>query len=50
MQTFLAEHPHLLVQYMRYGHGRWVVPQQRLGAELVTDFVIGGQPPKTDPA
>jgi hypothetical protein len=43
MQKFLAAHPELLIQYLGGGHGRWVIPQKRLGAEYVPDFVIGEQ-------
>ena len=31
----------MLVQHLGGGHGRWVIPQKRLGAEFVPDFVIG---------
>jgi len=31
----------LLIQHLGGGHGRWVIPRQRLGAEHITDFVIG---------
>lgn len=41
MQRHLANHPVLLVQHLGGGHGRWVIPQKRLGGEYVTDFVIG---------
>jgi hypothetical protein len=41
MQTYLAAHPELLIQHFGGGHGRWVIPQKRLGAEYVPDFVIG---------
>jgi hypothetical protein len=41
MQSVLAAHPELLVQHLGGGHGRWVIPQKRLGAEYVPDFVIG---------
>jgi hypothetical protein len=41
MQTFLAMHRHLLAEHLGGGHCRWVVPQPRLGAELVPDFLIG---------
>lgn len=26
---------------MRSGHGEWIIPQKRLGAEYVPDFVLG---------
>ncbi len=41
LQSFLEENPMLLIQHLGGGHGRWVVPRQRLGAEHVTDFMIG---------
>jgi hypothetical protein len=40
MQSYLEEHPLLLIQHLGGGHGRWVIPQQRLGGQFVTDFVI----------
>lgn len=40
LQLFLQEHPALLVQALSGGHGRWVIPQLRLGAHHVTDFMI----------
>jgi Domain of unknown function (DUF4263) len=41
LQAFFEGHPNLLIQHIGGGHGRWVVPQKRLGSEFVTDFVIG---------
>jgi Domain of unknown function (DUF4263) len=41
LQQFLSEHPLLLATQMGGGHGRWVIPKQRLGCEYVTDFVVG---------
>lgn len=41
LQTFLARNPRFLVQHLGGGAGRWVIPQKRLGAEYVPDFVIG---------
>jgi hypothetical protein len=41
IQQFLQGRPQLLCAYMRSGHGEWVLPQKRLGAEYVPDFVIG---------
>jgi antiviral defense system Shedu protein SduA len=41
MQEFLQAHPVYLIQHLGGGHGRWVIPQKRLGAEYVTDFIIG---------
>lgn len=43
MQAFLAQHPELLIQHLGGGHGRWVLPQKRLGSEHVPDFIIGEQ-------
>lgn len=40
LQTHLATYPLLLAQHLGGGHGRWVIPQKRLGAEYVPDFVI----------
>lgn len=40
MQRYLEKHPLMLIQHMGGGHGRWVIPQKRLGSEFVTDFVI----------
>jgi hypothetical protein len=40
MQKFLERFPLLLVQHLGGGHGRWVLPQKRLGSEYVPDFVI----------
>jgi hypothetical protein len=31
----------VLIQHLRGGHGRWVIPKKRLGSEHVTDFLIG---------
>lgn len=41
LQRFIARNPRLLVQHLRGGGGRWVIPQKRLGSEYVPDFVIG---------
>ncbi len=41
IQSFLQLNPILLLQHLGGGHGRWVIPKQRLGAEYVTDFLIG---------
>jgi hypothetical protein len=40
LQRYLV-HPLMLIQQLGGGHGRYVVPKQRLGSEYVTDFVIG---------
>lgn len=40
LQQFLQQHPEILVQVLNGGHGRWSIPQKRLGSEHVTDFVI----------
>jgi hypothetical protein len=40
VQSVLATRPVLLSQILRGGHGRWVIPQPRLGAELVPDFLL----------
>lgn len=41
IQQFLQENPKCLIQHLGGGHGRWVIPKQKLGSEHVTDFVIG---------
>ncbi len=41
IQKFLEDHPHVLIEHLGGGHGRWVIPQKRLGSEFVPDFVIG---------
>lgn len=41
IQQFLQAHPKYLIQHLGGGHGRWIIPKQRLGAEHVTDFMIG---------
>ena len=41
IQQFLQNRPALLVQHLGGGHGRWVIPKQKLGAEHVTDFLVG---------
>jgi len=40
MQSYLEEHPLMLIQHLGGGHGRWVIPHQKLGVQFVTDFVI----------
>ncbi len=40
LQQHLEEHPILLIQHLGGGHGRYVLPQKRLGAEYVPDFMI----------
>jgi hypothetical protein len=41
MQRLLTRRAVLLVQHLPGGHGRWVIPQKRLGSECVIDFLIG---------
>ena len=41
IQRFLEAHPLFLTQQISGGSGAWVIPQKRLGAEHVTDFMIG---------
>ena len=41
LQRYLEANPFLLIQHLGGGHGRWVIPQKRLGAEHVPDFIIG---------
>lgn len=40
VQQLLQSNPHFLIQHLGGGHGRWVLPKQKLGAEHVTDFLI----------
>lgn len=40
IQQFLQANPKFLIQHLGGGHGRWVIPKQKLGAEHVTDFLI----------
>lgn len=40
IQQFLQLNPHILIQHLGGGHGLWVIPKQKLGAEHVTDFLI----------
>lgn len=41
LQKFLAVNPMLLAQQLGGGHGRWVIPQKRLGCQFVPDFMVG---------
>lgn len=41
MQKFLLNNPRCLVGHLGGGHGRWVLPQFRLGSEYVADFILG---------
>ena len=41
LQKVLTKSPILLVQDLRGGHGRWVIPKKKLGSEYVTDFLVG---------
>jgi hypothetical protein len=40
LQGYLERHPEMLIQHLGGGHGRWVVPQVRLGSQHVPDFLI----------
>lgn len=40
LQKFLTENKIFLVQHLGGGHGRYVIPKPRLGAELIPDFLI----------
>ncbi len=40
VQQFLQANPKFLIQHLGGGHGRWVIPKQKLGAEYVTDFLV----------
>lgn len=39
-QQFLQDHPQLLLQPLRGGHGRWVLPQKAFGGHFRSDFMI----------
>jgi hypothetical protein len=41
IQKFLSKKPMLLARLLGGGHGRWVIPKQKLGSQYVTDFIIG---------
>lgn len=41
LQQHLAANPRILVQKLRGGWGRWVIPSPRFGAEHVPDFIVG---------
>jgi hypothetical protein len=41
MQVFLETYPRFLLQHLTPSRGYWVIPSKRLGAEHVTDFLIG---------
>ncbi|MFM0010986.1 Shedu anti-phage system protein SduA domain-containing protein [Paraburkholderia sediminicola] len=41
IQQFLQANPKYLIQHLGGGHGRWIIPKQRLGGQHVTDFMIG---------
>jgi hypothetical protein len=41
VQKYLERHPIVLIQHFSGGHGRWVIPQKRLGSEHITDFLVG---------
>lgn len=40
IQRFLTENSIFLAQHLGGGHGRYVLPKPRLGAELIPDFLI----------
>jgi hypothetical protein len=40
LQRFLERNPGPLVIPLRGGHGRWVLPQTRLGGQYVPDFMV----------
>ena len=40
MHRFLEDNPELLNQVLRGGHGRYQISKQRLGSELIPDFMI----------
>jgi len=42
LQRFFSKNPMLLARLLGGGHGRWVIPHQRMKVQMMTDFVIGG--------
>jgi hypothetical protein len=40
IQAHLAQHPVILAQLLRGGHGRWIFAKPRFGAEHVPDFAL----------
>ncbi len=40
MQRYFEQYPTVLIQHLGGGHGRWVIPQKKLGLQYVTDFLI----------
>lgn len=40
LQKFLTANKSFLVQHLGGGHGRYVIPKKRLGAEFIPDFLI----------
>ena len=40
MHEFLAANPQFLNQALRAGHGRYQISKQRLGSQLITDFLL----------
>ncbi|MGW9567009.1 Shedu anti-phage system protein SduA domain-containing protein [Prescottella equi] len=40
LAAFLRERPHLLVQSLSGGHGRWVIPEKKFGDHYKGDFMI----------
>lgn len=40
MQKFLTKNSIFLIQHLGGGHGRYVLPKPKLGAELIPDFLI----------
>lgn len=43
MQEFLELHPEVLAACVAAHHWGWVLPQRRLGAQYVTDFLVCGR-------
>ena len=40
LQKYLSSNPYVLAVQLGGGHGRWVIPKKRLGAEHVPDFMV----------
>lgn len=41
VQRVLTAHPSLLIQHLRGGHGRYVLPKPRFGGDYVPDYIVG---------
>ena len=41
IQKFIENNPIIISTILMGSHGRWVIPQKKLGSEFVTDFILG---------